>query len=72
MKVKPIYQESFFLIEGKWQSASGALLLDVLNKYEIELDERTQFARLYDYVRDICIYYRASAGKISITIWNIE
>lgn len=70
--IKPLQEVSFFLIEGIWQDVEGHILADFLASYDIIVDDRTQFARLYDYERMILIYYRASAGKVVITIWRIH
>lgn len=70
---KPISKMIFREIGGTWQDAStGRVLADVLSEYGIIVDDRCQFARLYDYSLDICIYYRASAGKVTIDIWSIK
>lgn len=70
---KPISEMIFREIGGKWTDAStGRVLADVFAEYDILIDDRCQFARLYDYSREICIYYRASAGKVTITIWSIK
>lgn len=69
--VKPLQDIIFRQIDGIWQDADGCVLADFLANYEIIVDDRTQFARLYDYDRMLCIYYRATAGKVQITIWRI-
>ena len=70
--MKPLQETSFFLIQGIWQDAYGNVLADFLSKYDIIVDDRCQFARLYDYERKICFFYRASAGKITLTLWRIH
>lgn len=60
-------------IGGTWTDAStGRVLADVLAEYEIIVDDRTEFARIRDYVRNILIFFRASAGKVTITIWEMR
>lgn len=69
---KPIHEYIFRPMPEIWTDAStGEVLADVLQKYAIIVDDRTQFARLYDYDECVCYYYRATAGKITITIWKI-
>lgn len=72
---KPLLQFCFHEIGGVWRDITypeQKILADVLEEYEIIIDDRTQFARLYDYRRELCIWYRAySCGKITITIWRI-
>lgn len=60
-------------IGGTWTDAStGRVLADVLAEYEIIVDDRTEFARIRDYERNILIFFRASAGKVTITIWEMR
>ena len=68
---KPLQDISFFLMGDRWQDVEGNVLADFLANYEMIVDDRTQFARMYDYDRNVSIWYRASAGKIRITIWRI-
>lgn len=69
---KPICEYIFRPMSDMWTDAStGEVLADVLAKYEIIVDDRCQFARIYDYERGICFYYRASAGKVVLTLWKI-
>lgn len=70
---KPICEMIFREIGGTWTDAStGRVLADVLAEYEIIVDDRTEFARIRDYVRNILIFFRASAGKVTITIWEMR
>lgn len=66
---KPIREMIFRQIDGIWLDCSnGAVLADVLNEYELVIDDRAEFIRMIDYDRNISIWYRASAGTITITI----
>ena len=58
-------------MEGIWKDVDGHILADILALYDLVIDDRTQFARLYDYQRMILFYFRASAGRISLTLWRI-
>ena len=69
---KPLQETNFFLIDGAWRDTYGNILADVLAKYGLLIDDRTQFARIYDYERMIIFYFRASAGKITLTLWRME
>ena len=69
--VKPLREFTFLPMGDHWQDVDGRVLADVLAEYEIVVDDRTQFARLYDYERMECIYYRASAGRVRLTFWQI-
>lgn len=52
--------------------ADGEILADFLSNRGIVIDDRAQFARLYDYDLNECIWYRAyGSQKITITIWDI-
>lgn len=69
---KPLREMIFRPIDGIWRDCSnGVVLADVLNEFELIIDDRAEFIRLKDYQRNISIYYRASAGKITITIWKL-
>lgn len=71
--VKPKLNLVFRLVDGLWQSAEGMILAEFLAERGIVMDDRTQFARLYDYDVNECIYYRAfGSQKITITIWDIK
>lgn len=70
--VKPKLYLVFRLVDGQWLSAEGILLAEFLANRGIVMDDRCQFARLYDYDAYECIWYRAySAQKITITIWDL-
>lgn len=71
--VKPKLNLVFRLVDGLWQSAEGIILAEFLAERGIVMDDRTQFARLYDYDVNECIWYRAyGSQKITITIWDIQ
>lgn len=58
---------------GIWMDANGRVLADVLAEHGLTIDERTQFARLYDYDEMKCFWYRAyGAFKITLTIYPIS
>ena len=72
--VKPLKDYDFRLIGGVFRDIKyqeQELLTDVLTKYDIIVDDRTQFARLYDYVREIVIYYRSHGNVVTIIIWKM-
>lgn len=72
---KPLESYIFRPIEGIWVDVLGkdqVILADVLMSYDILIDDRTQFARMYDYERGIIIWYRAHAMKIEITIFKMD
>lgn len=71
--VKPKLNLVFRLVDGLWQSAEGIILAEFLAERGIVMDDRTQFARLYDYDVNECTWYRAyGSQKITITIWDIQ
>lgn len=67
---------TFRSINGLWrrvdsQEPQPLILADFLKEHEIIVDDRTQFTRLYDYEKNICIEYRANnLAKVVITIYN--
>lgn len=69
---KPSKEMIFRQIDGIWQDCSnGAVLADVLDEYELVIDDRAEFVRFKDYQRNVSIWYRASAGKITMTFWTL-
>lgn len=71
--VKPLQDIAFFLMpDGIWRDVEGHILADVLANYDIIVDDRCQFARLYDYERKFIIYYRVYGGKITLTIHRMN
>lgn len=69
---KPLREMIFRPVDGIWRDCStGAVLADVLSEYDMVIDDRTEFIRMRDYDRDVSIWYRASAGKVKITIWSL-
>lgn len=69
---KPIKELIFRQIDGIWRECSDwAVLADVLNEYELVIDDRAEFIRFRDYQRNVSIWYRASSGKITLTIWKL-
>lgn len=70
---KPIKELIFRPIEGIWTDTreNVGTLADFLAAKNLLIDDRTQFARIYDYEEGVCYMYRASACKVSIEIWKI-
>lgn len=70
---KPLKTLIFRPINGIWTDSSenSGTLADFLATHSLLIDDRTQFARIYDYDEGVCYYYRASAGKVSIEIWRM-
>ena len=73
---KPIAHYLFRPVDDTWVdvlSDEKLILADVLSRYNIVIDDRTQFARLYDYDQRIIIWYRAyGCMKVDITIDPME
>lgn len=72
-KVRPIHEYRFRCIDGMWREITedAGILADVLGRWELDFDYRIQFARVYDYDRGICIWYRVDGGLITLTLWKI-
>ena len=70
---KPLKTLIFRPINGIWTETreNAGTLADFLAAYSLVIDDRMQFGRFYDYDAGYCIYYRASAGKVSIEFWGI-
>ena len=69
---KEKFEQVFHEVDGIWQDPQGKVLADVLSEWEIIVDDRTQFARLYDYDRGWCIYYRVAGGRITLSWYSLE
>lgn len=75
--MKPQEEMIFKSVNGLWVRVDShdpkpGTLAETLQELNIIIDDKCQFARLYDYDNNICIYYRAHAKKITITIWKIN
>ena len=71
---KPLNEFVFRPIEGRWVDVknNAGLLADFLSERSLLVDDRTQFARIYDYDAGILYYYRAGAGRVQITLWSLD
>lgn len=71
---KPLNEYVFRCIDGMWRDCrqDAGVLADVLATWELDFDPRVEFARVKDYERGICFYYRANGGKITLTLWKID
>lgn len=70
---KPLHSYQFRQIEGVWQDTreNAGILADFLATRNLLIDDRTQFARIYDYDAGWCIFYRAQAGLVEIQEWKL-
>lgn len=67
----PLHYYQFRFVGGMWRdvAGNGDVLADVLSEWEIEIDYRTQFARLKDYERGLEFLFRAwTCAKIELTV----
>lgn len=72
---KSAFEMTFVVVDGVWRditSSTGKILADVLLDYNLEIDNRTQFARLYDYQIGYRIEFRAYGGQIKLNFNPIE
>lgn len=71
---KPIAEHIFRLVNGIWTDVKGnaGTLADYLGERDLLVDDKTQFARIYDYAANICYYYRANGGAVKIVEWRID
>lgn len=75
-KIKPI-RMIFQEVGGMWrridsQEPKPPTLADTLKELNIVIDDKTEFARIRDYLYNNYIFYRNNGGKIIIEIWDIE
>lgn len=70
---KPLHSFRFIQINGIWTDTreNAGVLADFLAVRNLLIDDRTQFARIYDYDEGIKYLYRASAGMVTIELWAI-
>lgn len=71
---KPLHYYQFRFIGDMWRdvAGNGDVLADVLSEWGIEMDHRTQFARLKDYERGLQFLFRAyTCAKIELTITKL-
>lgn len=70
---KPIQTLIFRPINGIWTDTreNAGILADFLAANNLLIDDRTQFARIYDYDEGIEYLYRASADKVEVEMWAI-
>lgn len=70
---KPNRTLIFRPINGIWTETreNAGILADFLAANNLLIDDRAQFARIYDYDEGIEYLYRASAGKVEIEMWDI-
>lgn len=70
---KPIQKLIFRQVNGIWTDTreNAGVLADFLAANNLLIDDRTQFARIYDYDERIEYIYRASAGMVDIEMWAI-
>lgn len=70
---KPLHQYLFRQISGIWQDTTenAGTLAGFLAARNLLIDDRTQFARIYDYQEGACYWYRVDGGLITIDVWKI-
>lgn len=72
---KPMAYYIFRFVQGQWVDNAGdsaILLADLLHELEIEIDEKCEFARFKDYIKNRKICYRAYGGTITVEIWDMQ
>ena len=70
---KPLHTYVFRPVNGIWTDTreNVGTLADFLAARNLLIDDRTQFARIYDYDAGWCIFYRAQAGMVEVEEWNL-
>ena len=70
---KPLHSFRFRQVNGTWQDTTenAGTLADFLAARNILIDDRTQFARIYDYQEGVCYWYRVDGGLITIDVWKL-
>ena len=65
---KPLHTYVFRPVNGIWTDTreNVGTLADFLAARNLLIDDRTQFARIYDYDAGWCIFYRAQAGMVEV------
>lgn len=72
--MKPLCEMIFKKVQGVWRNVAGdsAILADVLTAFELQIDDRCEFARIKDHDNNLEIYYRRNGGKITLTLWQLN
>lgn len=73
-KNKPT-QYIFKLVQGIWRNITGdsEILADFLERLELNIDDKTQYARIIDYENNLYyIFHRVNWEKITIEVWKIN
>lgn len=73
--VQPLKTYVFRPVDNAWVDVKGdgELLADVLDYYDLVIDDKCEFARFRDFERNIEIWYRMRAALcISIDVWALE
>lgn len=72
--MKPLCEMIFKEVDGIWRNVTdkGAILADVINAFELQIDDKCEFARFKDYDNNLSIWYRRNGGKIVITLWELN
>lgn len=70
---KPLHTYNFRPINGIWTDTRENIgtLADFLSSKGLVIDDRMQFARIYDYDAGWCIIYRAQAGLVEVEEWKL-
>lgn len=72
--VKPIAEFQFREIGGLYRDVlakEGKVLADVLQEYDLIVDDKAEFIRFKDYDKGLAIWYRSYGGQVTITIWKL-
>ena len=71
---KPLKEMIFKPVEGTWVNVAddSATLADVLSALSLQIDDKCEFARFKDYENKLYIWYRASAMRVTITIYLLQ
>lgn len=70
---KPLHDYVFMPVNGIWTDVKGdaGILADFLQSKQLIIDDRTQFARIYDYDEGVSYHYRSESRRVTITVWKI-
>ena len=68
-----LHSYQFRQINGIWQEVreNAGILADFLAVNNLQIDDRTEHARIRDYDEGVYYWYRVWGGVISIEVWQI-
>ena len=77
MQLKPLCKMTFRNVGGMWRRVDSRepqppTLAEVLKEFDLQIDDRTEFARIKDYENQLEFKFLQYGGTITLTIWKMQ